>query len=93
MTHLQTSLENKVCITGITSGITSPYIQFTDEIEENQILSFLNVLITVTGSNKLETPVFRKATNIILYINWMEQGNIKEFHTKIDFNLLGSKVA
>ena len=40
-----------------------PNIQFAHEIEENQSITFLDVLITGTGNNKLETTVFRKETN------------------------------
>ena len=47
-----------------------PNIQFTNEIEENQKITFLDVLITRTKDNKLETTVFRKETNTDLYINW-----------------------
>ena len=39
------------------------------EIEENQKITFLNVLITPTRDKKLETTVFRKETNTDLYIN------------------------
>ena len=47
-----------------------PNIQFTHEIEENQKITFLDVLITRTRDNKLETRVFRKETNTVLYLNW-----------------------
>ena len=47
-----------------------PNIQFTHEIEENQKITFLDVLITPTRDKKLETTVFRKKTNTDLYINW-----------------------
>ena len=47
-----------------------PNIQFIHGIEENQKITFLDVLITRTGHNKLETTVFRKETNTDLYINW-----------------------
>ena len=61
----------------ITSGITSPYIQFTDEICEIQILTFFNGLITVTGGNKLETSVFRKATNTICISAGWNKGTLR----------------
>ena len=47
-----------------------PNFQFTFEIEENQKIKFLDVLITRARDDKLETTVFRKETNIDLYINW-----------------------
>ena len=47
-----------------------PNIQFTHGIEENQKITFLDVLITRIGHNKLETTVFREETNTDLYINW-----------------------
>ena len=47
-----------------------PNIQFTHEIEENQKITFLDVLITRTRDDKLEKTVFRKETNTDLYINW-----------------------
>ena len=47
-----------------------PNIQFTHEIEENQKITFLDVLITGTKDNKLETTVFRKETSTDLCINW-----------------------
>ena len=47
-----------------------PNIQFTHEIEENQKITFLDVLIIRTRDNKLETTVFRKETNTDLYIPW-----------------------
>ena len=47
-----------------------PNIHFTHGIEKKQKITFLDVLITRTGHNKLETTVFRKETNTDLYINW-----------------------
>ena len=46
-----------------------PNIQLTHKIEENQKITFLDVLITRTRDNKLETTMFRKETNTDLYIN------------------------
>ena len=54
-----------------------PNIQFTHEIEENQKIKFLDVLITRTRNNKLETAVFRKETNTDLYINWSSHAPIQ----------------
>ena len=54
-----------------------PNIQFTHEIEENQKITFLDVLITRTRDNKLETTVFRKETNTDLYINWNSHAPIQ----------------
>ena len=54
-----------------------PNIQFTYEIEENQKITFLNVLITGARDNKLETTVFRKETNTDLYINWNSHAPIQ----------------
>ena len=61
-----------------------PNIQFTREIEENQKITFFDVLVTRTRGNKLETTVFRKETNTDLYINWnshaptqCKQGSLK----------------
>ena len=44
-------------------------IQFAQKIEENQKITFLDVIITRTRDNNLETTVFRKETNTDLYIN------------------------
>ena len=46
-----------------------PNIQFTHKIEENQKIMCLDVLVTRIRENKLEATVFRKETNIDLYIN------------------------
>ena len=54
-----------------------PNIQFTHEIEENQKITFLDVLIIRTRDNKLETTVFRKETNTDLYINWNSHAPIQ----------------
>ena len=54
-----------------------PNIQFTLEIEENQKITFLDVLITCTRDNKLETTVSRKETNTDLYINWNSHAPIQ----------------
>ena len=54
-----------------------PNIQFTHEIEENQKIKFLDVLITRTGNNKLETTAFRKETNTDFYINWNSHAPIQ----------------
>ena len=54
-----------------------PNIQFTHEIEENQEITFLDVLITRTRDDKLEKTVFRKETNTDLYINWNSHAPIQ----------------
>ena len=54
-----------------------PNIQLTHEIEENQKITFLDVLIIRTRDNKLETTVFRKETNTDLYINWNSHAPIQ----------------
>ena len=45
-------------------------IQFTQEIEENQKITLLDVLMTRAKDNTLEPTVFRKETNTDLCINW-----------------------
>ena len=53
-------------------------IQFTHKIEENQKITFLEVLTARTRDNKLlETTVFRKETNADLYINWNSHAPIQ----------------
>ena len=52
-------------------------IQLTHEIEENQKITFLDVLIIRTRDNKLETTVFRKETNTDFYINWNSHPSIQ----------------
>ena len=52
-------------------------IQFTHEIEENQKITFLDVLVIRTRDNKLEKTVFRKETNTDLYINRNSHAPIK----------------
>ena len=52
-------------------------IQFTHKIEENQKITFLEVLTARTRDNKLETTVFRKETNTDLYINWNSHAPIQ----------------
>ena len=54
-----------------------PNSQFTHEIEENQKITFLDVLITRTRENKSAVTVFRKKTNRNLYINWNSHGPIQ----------------
>ena len=54
-----------------------PNIQLTHEIEENQKITFLDVLIIRTRDNKLETTVFRKETNTDFYINWNSHPSIQ----------------
>ena len=54
-----------------------PNIQFTHEVEENQKITFLDVLIIRTRDNKLETTVFRKETNTDLYMNWNSHAPIQ----------------
>ena len=44
--------------------------QFTYEIEENKKITFLDVLITRKGNNKLVATRFRKATHRNMHINW-----------------------
>ena len=46
-----------------------PNIQLIHENEENQKITFLDVLIIRTRDSKLETTVFRKETNTDLYMN------------------------
>ena len=47
-----------------------PNIQFTYELEENNKISFLDVLMIRTSNNKFETSVFKKSTNTDIYMNW-----------------------
>ena len=54
-----------------------PNSQFTHEIEENQKITFLDVLITRTRENKSAATVFRKKTNRNLHINWNSHGPIQ----------------
>ena len=54
-----------------------PNIQLIHEIEENQKITFLDVLIIRTRDNKLQTTEFRKETNTDLYINWNSHASIQ----------------
>ena len=45
-------------------------IKFTYEEENESKISFLDVLLERTENNKLETSVYRKATNNNIYMNW-----------------------
>ena len=47
-----------------------PKIQFTYELEDNNTISFLDVLVKRTQNNKFETSVYRKPTNTDIYMNW-----------------------
>ena len=46
-----------------------PNIQFTHEVEENNKISFLDILI-IRNNNTLSTTVYRKPTNTDVYIHW-----------------------
>ena len=46
-----------------------PNIQFTYEVEEENKLSFLDVLLIRNG-NFIETKIYRKPTNNDIYLNW-----------------------
>ena len=52
-------------------------IQFTYELETNNKLPFLDVLVTRSDDNKIETTVYRKPTNTDIYINWNEHAPIE----------------
>ena len=45
-------------------------IKFTYELEKDKKISFLDVLITRTEEEGIETSVYRKPTNTDIYINW-----------------------
>ena len=44
--------------------------EFTYELEENNKITFLNVLINRISFNEIETSVYRKESNTDIYINW-----------------------
>ena len=47
-----------------------PNIKFTYELEENNKITFLDVLINRISFNEIETSVYRKESNTDIYINW-----------------------
>ena len=47
-----------------------PNITFTHEKENNNSISFLDVLLTKQEDGTIETSVYRKPTNNSIYINW-----------------------
>ena len=47
-----------------------PDIKFTHEIQNDNKISFLDVLLTRTGSGTINTSVYRKPTNNNIYIHW-----------------------
>ena len=71
-----------------------PNIQFAHDIEENQKITFLDVVIARTRDDKLETTVFRKEKYRFVYkleltcTHTMETGIIKESDSKVNFDLL-----
>ena len=44
-------------------------IQFTYEVEHNSKVPFLDVLL-ITNANDINTTVYRKPTNTVIYLNW-----------------------
>ena len=46
-------------------------IKFTYDLEQDNKISFLDVLITKTSNKNIETSVYRKPTNTDIYMNWM----------------------
>ena len=47
-----------------------PNIKFTYEVEENNKITFLDVLINRISFNEIEASVYRKESNTDIYINW-----------------------
>ena len=47
-----------------------PNLKFTYELELDNKLAFLDVCVTRTNKNEIETSVYRKAANTSIYINW-----------------------
>ena len=47
-----------------------PNIKFTYELEENNKITFLDVIINRISFNEIETNVYRKESNTDIYINW-----------------------
>ena len=45
-------------------------IKFTYELEQNNNISFLDVLITRENDGNMETGVYRKPTHTDVYLNW-----------------------
>ena len=45
-------------------------IQFTYEVEIDLKISFLDVLVIRDSNNNISTTVYRKSTNIDIYLNW-----------------------
>ena len=62
-----------------------PNIQFTYEIEENQEITFVDILITRTKDDKLDTRFVYKLE--LTCTHTMETGIIKESNSKINFDL------
>ena len=47
-----------------------PNIQFTDEVEEEGRIAFLDVLVTTNPDRSFNTEVYRKPTDTNVYIHW-----------------------
>ena len=58
-------------INNVSSFLNSYYsnIQFTNEIEQNNQIPFLDVLL-IHNVETISTTVYRKVTNTDIYINW-----------------------
>ena len=54
-------------------------IKFTYELEQDNSISFLDVLITRENDGNMETGVYRKPTHTDVYLNWNAHApNIKK---------------
>ena len=54
-----------------------PRIKFTYELEENNKITFLDVLINRISLNEIETNVYRKKSNTDIYINWYKHAPLQ----------------
>ena len=52
-------------------------IKFTYELELDNKLAFLDVCVTRINKSKIETSVYRRATNTNIYINWHSHAPLK----------------
>ena len=45
-------------------------VQFTNKVETDSKISFLDVLVIRDSNNNINTTVYRKSTNNDIYLNW-----------------------
>ena len=77
----------------VTSVLNSfhPPIQFTYQTENNNSISFLDIELLRVGENN-ETRVFRKPTNIDLYIHWQSFAPLQWKHSTLKTTIYRSYI-